>query len=181
MVFIPSSVTANDIFAYLVGKKFGRTPLIRLSPNKTVEGFLGGAFFTFLVIYFIFVPYMHYEPFVCMHKQLFPPVYAGISCECKEALVLFTRKTFTFPIRFEASPVLIMCVICGSFVSLLAPFAGFLGSGLKRSLNLKDFSNTLPGHGGFVDRLDCLFFANIFMFSFLTSFFYKEFIILDKA
>lgn len=32
----------NDTFAYAFGKMFGRTKLIAVSPNKTVEGFLGG-------------------------------------------------------------------------------------------------------------------------------------------
>ncbi|MBW2961746.1 phosphatidate cytidylyltransferase [Mesonia aestuariivivens] len=36
----------NDSFAYLVGKNFGKRKLYeRISPNKTVEGFLGGLFF----------------------------------------------------------------------------------------------------------------------------------------
>lgn len=35
---------ANDTFAYLVGRTIGRTKLMeRVSPKKTVEGFLGGA------------------------------------------------------------------------------------------------------------------------------------------
>ena len=35
---------ANDSFAYLVGRNFGKTKLMeRVSPKKTVEGFLGGA------------------------------------------------------------------------------------------------------------------------------------------
>jgi len=33
----------NDVFAYFVGKRFGKTPLAKsISPKKTVEGFLGG-------------------------------------------------------------------------------------------------------------------------------------------
>ena len=37
-------VWSNDIFAYLVGSQIGKTKLMeRISPKKTVEGFLGGA------------------------------------------------------------------------------------------------------------------------------------------
>ena len=47
----------NDSFAYLVGKNFGKHKLYeRISPNKTVEGFLGGLVFciaaSFGVAYF---------------------------------------------------------------------------------------------------------------------------------
>jgi phosphatidate cytidylyltransferase len=38
-------VVANDVFAYTVGRNAGRTKLMpHISPNKTVEGFIGGAF-----------------------------------------------------------------------------------------------------------------------------------------
>jgi phosphatidate cytidylyltransferase len=36
-----SSVIVNDIFGYIIGKLFGRTPLIKLSPKKTLEGYIG--------------------------------------------------------------------------------------------------------------------------------------------
>jgi phosphatidate cytidylyltransferase len=37
------TVTAGDTFAYFVGRAFGKTPLSpRVSPNKTVEGAIGG-------------------------------------------------------------------------------------------------------------------------------------------
>ena len=39
-------IWVNDSFAYIVGKNFGRQKLFyTISPNKTVEGFLGGLFF----------------------------------------------------------------------------------------------------------------------------------------
>lgn len=37
-----SLVIANDIWAYIFGFFMGKTPLIKLSPKKTVEGFIGG-------------------------------------------------------------------------------------------------------------------------------------------
>jgi len=48
-------VWVNDTFAYLVGKNFGKQKLFpRISPKKTVEGFLGGLLFSCIASYFIF-------------------------------------------------------------------------------------------------------------------------------
>ena len=45
----------NDSFAYLIGSNFGRQKLFEsVSPKKTVEGFLGGVFFSAVGSYFIF-------------------------------------------------------------------------------------------------------------------------------
>lgn len=47
-------VWINDTFAYLVGKNFGKQKLFpSVSPKKTVEGFLGGLFFSCLASYII--------------------------------------------------------------------------------------------------------------------------------
>lgn len=48
-------VWVNDSFAYLVGKNFGKQKLFeKISPKKTVEGFLGGLFFSCVASYFIY-------------------------------------------------------------------------------------------------------------------------------
>ncbi|MGA1764753.1 MAG: phosphatidate cytidylyltransferase, partial [Ilumatobacteraceae bacterium] len=45
------AVAANDIGAYFVGSAIGRTPLkASISPNKTVEGVIGGTIATFCVV-----------------------------------------------------------------------------------------------------------------------------------
>ncbi|KAJ1503407.1 hypothetical protein HMI56_002165 [Coelomomyces lativittatus] len=56
--FVPCSlVIVNDIFAYICGFFWGKTPLIKLSPKKTWEGFLGGAVCTMIfgfIVCFLF-------------------------------------------------------------------------------------------------------------------------------
>lgn len=47
--FLPAAlVITNDIWAYICGITFGRTQLIKLSPKKTVEGFVGAWVMTVL-------------------------------------------------------------------------------------------------------------------------------------
>lgn len=41
-----SMIVINDVWAYVFGFFFGRTPLIKLSPKKTWEGFIGGGLAT---------------------------------------------------------------------------------------------------------------------------------------
>ena len=43
----------NDVMAYVFGKTMGRTKLIKLSPNKTVEGFIGGGISTVIFAYYV--------------------------------------------------------------------------------------------------------------------------------
>ena len=44
-----SLITINDIGAYMVGFFGGKTPLIKLSPKKTKEGFIGGGIITLIL------------------------------------------------------------------------------------------------------------------------------------
>ena len=48
-------VWVNDTFAYLVGKSIGKHKLLeRISPKKTIEGFLGGLIFALIASFFIY-------------------------------------------------------------------------------------------------------------------------------
>ena len=44
-----SIITINDIGAYMVGFFGGKTPLTKLSPKKTREGFIGGGIITLIL------------------------------------------------------------------------------------------------------------------------------------
>jgi phosphatidate cytidylyltransferase len=47
-------IWTNDTFAYLVGKNFGKHKLFeRISPKKTIEGFLGGFLFSLIASYLL--------------------------------------------------------------------------------------------------------------------------------
>lgn len=64
--FLPASlVITNDIFAYIVGITIGRTQLIKLSPKKTVEGFIGAWVFTLIFGIGMTNFLMRYSYFIC--------------------------------------------------------------------------------------------------------------------
>lgn len=117
-------VWVNDSFAYLVGKKFGKHKLMeRISPKKTIEGFIGGLIFTFisaLILSYIF----NQMP---LSRWLF---YAGI-------------------------------------VSVFGVFGDLIESKFKRQAGVKDSSNLIPGHGGWLDRLDSIIFITPFIYIYL--------------
>ena len=61
-------------------------------------------------------------------------------------------------------------LILATFASLIAPFGGFFASGLKRTFKVKDFGESIPGHGGITDRMDCQFIMGFFTFVYYQSF-----------
>lgn len=64
--FLPAAlVITNDIFAYICGITFGRTQLIKLSPKKTVEGFVGAWLFTVIFGYILTHVMMRSGYFIC--------------------------------------------------------------------------------------------------------------------
>ena len=67
-------------------------------------------------------------------------------------------------------------LIFATFASLIAPFGGFFASGLKRTFKVKDFGESIPGHGGITDRMDCQFIMGTFCFMY-----YQSFIAVSKA
>lgn len=77
--FLPASlVICNDIFAYICGITFGRTQLIKLSPKKTVEGFVGAWICTMIFGIGMANLLMRYKYFIC-------PVNVGTTFYEKEA------------------------------------------------------------------------------------------------
>eukprot|EP00542_Grammatophora_oceanica_P011167 CAMPEP_0194029074 /NCGR_PEP_ID=MMETSP0009_2-20130614/2921_1 /TAXON_ID=210454 /ORGANISM="Grammatophora oceanica, Strain CCMP 410" /LENGTH=396 /DNA_ID=CAMNT_0038668663 /DNA_START=96 /DNA_END=1289 /DNA_ORIENTATION=+ len=63
-----------------------------------------------------------------------------------------------------------LCLSLAAYISIVAPFGGFLASVVKRSYGFKDFGSLFPGHGGFVDRLDCQVITAPFVYLLLQAF-----------
>jgi len=160
-------IIINDIFAYLVGYFFGKHQLIALSPKKTWEGYIGGAFFTFIFSYVLTHTILTIPGFACPMKELDFTPFRYPTCDDSHV----TAEIYNpegFPIT------LIIChihvFVLSLFASTLGPFGGFFASGLKRSIKIKDFSNLIPGHGGLSDRFDCQLLMASFTYFYLNAF-----------
>jgi phosphatidate cytidylyltransferase len=79
--WVPASlVICNDIFAYIWGMAVGRTPLIKLSPKKTVEGFVG-AFWSTLLFSVIWGSYfMRFNYMICPVRDLGVAAWNNVQC-----------------------------------------------------------------------------------------------------
>jgi phosphatidate cytidylyltransferase len=168
-LFPVGTIVYNDVMAFFAGSMFGRTKLISLSPNKTWEGFFGAVFFNLISTWYQTTHYVS-EYWYCHDYTIELAPYRPITCEIPS---IYDQNSYTMPykipgmegpISFKLSKATIVgCIFC-VFSSLIAPFMGFLGSGLKRAFHVKDFATTLPGHGGFADRYDCITFSCIFTY-----------------
>jgi phosphatidate cytidylyltransferase len=69
-------------------------------------------------------------------------------------LAAFTSKLWFFE-QFSLTHCLIVAFICG----IIGQFGDFWESLIKRNCRVKDSGSLIPGHGGFLDRIDSLLFA----------------------
>lgn len=107
----------DDIGAYFVGTAFGKHKMApSISPNKSWEGFVGGAV-----------------------TSLLGGLFFGV----------------LLPDELGITHGLAIGAICG----LLVPAGDLVESLFKREIGLKDSGRLLPGHGGFLDRLDAIVFC----------------------
>lgn len=155
-------VVANDCWAYFSGLACGRkiikAPFLALSPNKTWEGFIGGFFLTAIWGWW-FADVISKSPWlICPQRNMDP--FASLDCEpasvFKEQDIMLPSEDFVL-FTLHAKPFQIHAAVLAMFASIVAPFGGFLASAIKRAYNIKDFDSLIPGHGGFMDRMDCQF------------------------
>lgn len=144
IIWIWLTIILTDTFAYLFGVKFGKHKLApTISPKKSWEGAIAGFVCSVLVnlaiiltLYFVGST-QKYAPFYGYFKIL------NIS---------------------NSIPVVLSYIFITMAVSILCQLGDLLFSWIKRSVNIKDFSNLIPGHGGILDRLDSFYFVLCVMF-----------------
>ncbi len=144
MIYPALLVVVNDTMAYVFGMLMGKHKLLpRLSPKKTVEGFIGGGVSTCAIA----LPLLKF--FV-----------NNIFTEGGKAATVLGES---------GGDIVKHALMLGLYISFIAPFGGFLASAVKRAHNAKDFGTLIPGHGGVVDRFDCQVVTAPFVFLYLAS------------
>ncbi|PWN45954.1 hypothetical protein IE81DRAFT_357144 [Ceraceosorus guamensis] len=174
--FLPvSCVVCNDVFAYVCGMLFGKTPLISLSPKKTVEGFVGALIVTeFFAVGWATI-FQQFPYMICPATSLGMNAFGNVQCDPNPVFLwsaIDLPKAVSQIIHIDAisyTPFQLHSLVIAAFASLVAPFGGFYASAFKRSINAKDFSSVIPGHGGLTDRFDCQFLMGLFSYVYYTS------------
>ncbi|XP_061979743.1 phosphatidate cytidylyltransferase 2-like isoform X2 [Populus nigra] len=166
-------IVINDIFAYICGFFFGKTPLIKLSPKKTWEGFIGASITTMISAFVLANIMGRFQWQTCPRKDLST---GWLQCDPGP---LFKPEYFTLPgwipqwfpwKEISILPVQWHALCLGLFASIIAPFGGFFASGFKRAFKVKDFGDSIPGHGGITDRMDCQMVMAVFAYIYHQSF-----------
>jgi len=178
-----SMIVINDVMAYLFGFFFGKTPLIKLSPKKTWEGFIGGGIATVILGGLLSHALCKYSYMVCPVEYSFEDGFNQVECRIPH---LFQPTEYELPSNLSSLlrvvklpqtitmyPFVLHSLALSTFSSLIAPFGGFFASGFKRAFKIKDFGDIIPGHGGIMDRFDCQFlmatFVNVYISSFISA------------
>ncbi|XP_020098871.1 phosphatidate cytidylyltransferase 1-like [Ananas comosus] len=171
---LPASlIVINDIAAYFFGFFFGKTPLIKLSPKKTWEGFIGASVTTMISAFVLANVMGRFQWLTCPRKDLstgwlqcdpgplFKPEYYSLSGLVPQWFPW--KEVAIMPVQWHA-------LALGLFASIIAPFGGFFASGFKRAFKVKDFGDSIPGHGGITDRMDCQMVMAVFAYTYYQSF-----------
>lgn len=119
----------TDIFAYFIGKHFGKHKFSKVSPKKSIEGCIAGTVGAILL------------------------------------MLLYTYVANTFwGMNYSYGFIAMISVI----LSLIGQIGDFAASSIKRYVDIKDYSNLIPGHGGMLDRIDSLIFLAPFAYALFT-------------
>ena len=126
-IFIASWGT--DVFAYCIGRRFGKHKFSKVSPKKSIEGCVGGTL---------------------------------------GAIILMLVYTYFVNTYFSTNYSYLYVSGIGLILSLVGQIGDLAASTIKRYVDIKDYSNLIPGHGGMLDRIDSLIFLAPFAYALFT-------------
>lgn len=130
-----------DTGAFLVGRKFGKHKLCpKISPNKTVEGAVGGVIVAVIISNLVYL--------------------------CYDSVIFKIYGAHTYGGGIKRFLVISAIV---AVLSVLSMFGDLAASVHKRNCGIKDYSNLLPGHGGIMDRFDSSIFVLPALYAIFSS------------
>ena len=130
LLFLFLCVWSGDIAALAIGKRYGRHKFApRLSPNKTWEG---------------------------AAASIVASIVVGMALILTGDWLTQQGSSFT---RLHTTEPWWVFVLLAIALNAAAQFGDLLESALKRGAGVKDSGTLLPGHGGFLDRIDALLVA----------------------
>lgn len=130
MILILGYAWGGDTVAYFVGRAFGKHKLAPVvSPNKTVEGAIGGVIGSMVIGVLVSLAYIE----------------------------LFERVLPVTPVIRRSYYIAI--ALLGIVASVLGIIGDLFASAVKRQCNIKDYGTIFPGHGGILDRFDSVLFV----------------------
>ncbi len=130
VVMMFTAILLTDVGCYYAGTKFGKHKLAPVvSPNKTIEGSIGG-------------------------------MISAIIGACIVGHVIGVEWY--------------MSAIAGLLCTIFAQIGDLCESLIKRDAGVKDSGNSLPGHGGFLDRCDSFIFTIPVMYYFCKYFIFSH-------
>ena len=137
VVLMFTAILLTDIGCYYTGRHLGKHKLAPvISPNKTIEGSVGG--FILAVLGACVVGWY-------LGLEWYMSLFAGILC------------------------------------TVFAQIGDLCESLIKRDAGVKDSGNTLPGHGGFLDRVDSFVLTIPVMYYFCKYFIFSDDVIVSIA
>lgn len=140
LAFVFSVSSFTDIFAFFVGSLFGKHKLCEdISPNKTVEGALGGLFGGLFGAFLVFV----FFDWTKLFGAQFGLTYDGLG--------------------LSDAAVTIVYIVIGLLGSAMDQIGDLLASMIKRFCGIKDYSRILGEHGGILDRFDGIMVNAVFV------------------
>lgn len=142
LIYITAVLMLDDTMAYFVGKKFGKHKLSSISPNKTIEGSLGG----FLL-----------SPFLSIL------VLEGLGRVFQNISVSFLTFDVSMLINYNSFNSIITLIFVSFGIAVLGQLGDLMESYFKRHANIKDSGTFVYGHGGILDRIDSWLMTMIVM------------------
>ncbi|PKK93972.1 MAG: hypothetical protein CVV61_01865 [Tenericutes bacterium HGW-Tenericutes-6] len=154
IVYLLLITSATDIFAYIFGMKFGKHKMApHISPKKSWEGAIAGTIFATIIA----------SSFALFYGSVFfPGTWLGdfLNSGGEQTLLdNFSTLGENVPLWVQGL-VIVPITFLGS---IIAQIGDLVASRLKRTFNIKDFGNILPGHGGLLDRFDSVMFVAMFL------------------